>query len=270
MAARAHLPGTFAGRLPGMLAMNLAWGPTPAPLALAETTRLLAATAGDPSAEPFVLAHHAHLLAISDRMDEARAELDRMRSLLERQGQRLLLWGAWGQGMGRIELDAGEPARAERAIREGYEALIQLGERGYASTLAGQLAHVLIREHRSDEAEPYIEACRRDAGEADVLSQLLWRTARAEIDQRAGRTSAIALVDEAIALAGTTEWPSIQGQVLLRAAALHADLDGTDRHFRQYVQGARSAFGSKGNVVGLRQTDDLERRLQTRGRERSG
>jgi hypothetical protein len=252
--------GPNSGRLPGMLAMNLAWGPTPAKEALEQTTRLVHLASGDPAAEPLVLAHHAHLLGICGRFVEARVALTRMRDLLERQGQRLLMWGAWSQGVGRIELDAGEPQRAEAAIRDGYNALVGLGERGFASALAGQLAQVLVQQQRLDEAAEFAEACARDAGEADVLSQIFWRTARAAIEEGLRPEVSFALLDEAIECAASTEWPTIQGQVFLRAATIHLRHDAHTGRADEMLVRARATFESKGHVVGLRQVDALRLR----------
>ena len=71
----------LAGRLPGMLAMNLAWGPTPVAEALDATARMLQTVRDDPAAEPFVLAGHAYLLAQAGDIDAARKALDRMREI---------------------------------------------------------------------------------------------------------------------------------------------------------------------------------------------
>ena len=132
------------GRLPGMRAMNLAWGPTPVPEALAVTESILRAVRDDPGAEPFVLAGHAYLLAQAGEIAAARLALDRMREIADRQGQRIVLWASWGQNVGRTELLAGDPERAERALRPSYEALREAGNRAFSSTLAGQLAHALV------------------------------------------------------------------------------------------------------------------------------
>ena len=43
-----------------------------------------------------------------------------------------------------MELIAGDPAAAERYLREGYEAFRAMGERGYLSSVAGSLAEALV------------------------------------------------------------------------------------------------------------------------------
>lgn len=250
-------PGASPGRLPGMLALNLAWGPTPADQALAQTARLLDAAAGDPAVEPLILAHHAHLLGISDRADEARAALGLSRAILERQGQRLLMWGAWSQGLGRIEVGAGQLDRAEAVMREGHEALVRLGERGFASAVAGQLATLLAEQGRFDEVEPFVEACLRDANEIDVLSHVLSGIARALVAESHDLGKALELVDESIRLAMGTEWPSVQGQTLLRAAQIRSRHEETRSEAIGVANRAHSVFASKGHIVGLREANRL-------------
>ena len=112
-------------RLPGMLAMNLAWGPTPVPAALAETESILRRVRDDPAAEPRALGGHAYLLAQDGAIAAAREALARMREIVDRHGQLLVLWSAWGQNVGRVELLAGDPAHAERALRPAYEGLVR-------------------------------------------------------------------------------------------------------------------------------------------------
>ncbi len=213
-ARRLGVPNT--GRLPGAQAMIMAWGPTPVPEALSHTAELLLAVRGDPSAEPLVLAVHAFLLALDNRLAEARQALVRQREALESSGQRVLMWASWGQSTGRVELAAGDPLRAEAALRESYEALRDIGERGFASTLAGQLAHVLIAGGRYAEAAPFVAECRRAARGADAYSEVLWRTAQARRLVASGDlSSARQMAAKGSALALRTEWPNVQGDALL-------------------------------------------------------
>lgn len=250
-------PGGSPGRLPGMLALNLAWGPTPAGEALAQTAELLDQAAGDPAVEPLVLAHHAHLLGISGRSDEARSALELSKSLLERQGQRLMMWGAWSQGLGRIEVDAGDTARAEEVMREGHAALMDLGERGFASAIAGQLAALLALEGRLDEVDEFAEACLRDASEVDVWSHVLAGVARSLVAEPVDLGLALTLMDESVDRALSTEWPTVQGQTLLRSAELRARHAETSASALDVARRSRGAFESKEHIIGLRDVDRL-------------
>jgi ATP/maltotriose-dependent transcriptional regulator MalT len=150
-----------------------------------------------------------------------------MRGIADRQGQRIVLWASWGQNVGRTELLAGDPERAERALRPSFEALRDAGSLAFSSTLAGQLAHALVELGRPDEAAAFAEAARGAAGEADVLSQVLWRSALARaLALRGEGEQSRELADEALRLAATTEWPNVLADTLLdraRAAALGGD-----------------------------------------------
>ena len=245
-----RLSHPLAGRLPGMRAMNLAWGPTPVPDALEATEALLRTVRDDPATEPFVLAGHAYLLAQAGDIASARAALDRMRGIAERQGQRIVLWASWGQNVGRTELLAGDPERAERALRPSFEALRDAGSLAFSSTLAGQLAHALVELGRPDEASAFAAVARDAAGEADVLSQVLWRSAlaRALAPQAAGERSR-ELGDEAVRLAATTEWPNVLADTLLDRARV-AVLAGDDAVADEDIARATVIYLAKSNVAG--------------------
>jgi tetratricopeptide (TPR) repeat protein len=265
-----RLSHPLAGRLPGMRAMNLAWGPTPVPDALEATEALLRTERDDPATEPFVLAGHAYLLAQAGDIASARAALDRMRGIAERQGQRIVLWASWGQNVGRTELLAGDPERAERALRPSYEALRDAGSLAFSSTLAGQLAHALVELGRPDEASAFAAVARDAAGEADVLSQVLWRSAlsRALAPQTAGERSR-GLSDEAVRLAATTEWPNVLADTLLDRARV-AVLAGDDAVADEDIARATVIYLAKSNVAGHARATALATGRRPEGRFTTG
>ena len=113
-----RLSHPLAGRLPGMRAMNLAWGPTPVPEALEATEALLRDRAGRSGGR--AVRPRPGTPTCSPRPETSRRRAprsSRMRGIAERQGQRIVLWASWGQNVGRTELLAGDPERAERALR---------------------------------------------------------------------------------------------------------------------------------------------------------
>jgi tetratricopeptide (TPR) repeat protein len=245
-----RLSHPLAGRLPGMRAMNLAWGPTPVPDALEATDALLRGVRDDPATEPFVLAGHAYLLAQAGDIASARAALGRMREIAERQGQRIVLWASWGQNVGRTELLAGDPERAEAALRPSYESLRDAGSLAFSSTLAGQLAHALVELGRADEAATFAAIARDAAGEADVLSQVLWRSALARsLALQGAGDRARSLADEAVALAASTEWPNVLADTLVDRARV-ATLTGDPACAEEDVERATVIYVAKGNTAG--------------------
>ena len=62
-----------------------------------------------------------------------------------------------------------------------------MGERGFLSTIAGFLAQALCAQGEYDEAERFSRASEAAAAPDDVMSQVLWRTARAKVRAAARR-----------------------------------------------------------------------------------
>ena len=235
-------------RLPGMLAMNLAWGPTPVPAALAETESILRRVRDDPAAEPRALGAHAYLLAQDGAIAAAREALARMREIVDRHGQLLVLWSAWGQNAGRVELLAGDPAHAERALRPAYEGLVEARQFGFSCTVAGQLAHALVDLGRPTEAAEYAAAARDAASEADLVSQILWRSALARaLALRGEGELPLRLAAEAVGLAETTEFPNLLGDALLDQARVWSLLA---RPVDAILERADVIYDAKGNRAG--------------------
>jgi class 3 adenylate cyclase/tetratricopeptide (TPR) repeat protein len=236
------------GRLPGMVALNLAWGETAVPDALRETEELLAVVRGDPSSEPLVLGSYAYLLAQAGEIDGAREILERMREIAERHGPRIILWASWGQNVGRVELLAGDAARAEQTLRRSYGALRDAGDQNFSATLGAQLAHALVELGRHDEAERCATAAQDAAGDADVLSQILWRTALARALAAQGtRDEAAELSARAVELAEATEWPNVLADALVdRARVLGPGAPGA----RVAADRAKVVYVAKGNIAG--------------------
>ena len=235
-------------RLPGMLAMNLAWGPTPVPEALAETESILRRVGDDPAADPRALGAYAYLLAQDGAIGAARRTLAKMREICERQGQRLVLWSSWGQNVGRVELLAGDPALAEQALRPAYEGLVEARQFGFSGTAAGHLAHALVDLGRPAEAAKYAAAARDAATEADVHSQILWRSALGRALAGRGEVERpLDLTTEAVRLAETTEFPNLLADTLLDQARV---LRALARPVDAILERADVIYDVKGNRAG--------------------
>ncbi len=72
-------------------------------------------------------------------------------------GQRVQ-YAAISQPAAVIELLAGDPAAAERMLREADEILAAAGERGYRSTVSAMLGLALSQQGRHEEAERLADA----------------------------------------------------------------------------------------------------------------
>ena len=141
--------------------------PIPADDAVARVEQLLEATSGEPWAEAGQLLALSQLYAFAGRIADARAAVARSRSLFTGYGAKLgLAYTAFAAGT--TELLAGDPAAAERYLKEGYEAFSAMGERGYLSMLASLLADALYALGRFDNAARMIEEAQAGAAPDDT------------------------------------------------------------------------------------------------------
>src|SRR5262249_59240261 len=101
---------------------------------------------------------------------------------------------------GRIGLLAGGPAAAEQNLREGYEALRAMGERGDRANIVTLLAEAAYAQGRFGEALRLTEEGEALAGVGDFDSQGRWRATRAKLLARRGQfRAAVRLAEEAVA-----------------------------------------------------------------------
>lgn len=124
-----------------------------------------------------------------------------------------------------------------------------MGEKGFLSTIAGELAHVLYEQGRYDEAEHFARTSADAAARDDVVSQTLWRTALAKVLARRGDlVEAERLARLALIIAGETDF------ILVEASALMdlAEVMRLAERFEEAAAAAREAlhlFEQKGDVV---------------------
>ena len=200
------------------LAMTFGLLPIPADAAIARVEQLLQIAKGQPWAEADILVPLSLLYAYVGRFTEARETIARAQSVYGSSGAKLK-WAMGEQFASMIELIAGDPAAAEHRLREAYQTLRALGERGYLSTLAGFFAEALYAQGRLAEAQQITEEAQASAGPEDFDAQARWRVARAKVLARSGQfTAARTLLDEASALVSPTSWAALQADILLARA----------------------------------------------------
>jgi predicted ATPase/DNA-binding XRE family transcriptional regulator len=191
----------------------------PADVAIDRVEQLLKAASGEPWTEAGILMNLAHLYAYSGRFVEARAAIARSRSLFAGFGAELK-WAISATTAGSsIERIAGDPAAAERLLREGCKALRRLGERGYLSSAASKLADAVYAQGRMEEAGRLTEEAQVLSTADDIDAQIRWRATRAKLLARRGQFQmAQRLADEAAALASRAGWVPLTGEVLVAKA----------------------------------------------------
>lgn len=150
-----------------------------------------------------------------------------------------------------VEMLAGDPASAAQRLRESYEALEQMGERSFLSTIAALLAHALYAFAEYDEAEVFSRESKKAAAADDVFSQVLWRSALAKIEARRGEIErAEQLAREAVRRVEETDLLNAQADTLLDLSEV-LRLAGRRDEARAAVQEAARRFEQKANLPSL-------------------
>jgi class 3 adenylate cyclase/tetratricopeptide (TPR) repeat protein len=237
-----------AGRAAGFLMQAIQLGPTPVDEAIDRANRFLQESEGDRLLTASILSSLAVLLAMRGEFGEARAQWERARAL----------WDELGMTINRairaidgstIELLAGDVEAAERELRTGYRLLEEVGDVHFPATIAAYLAAALAQGDRSAEAEEIAQFAQSHAWEDDIVTQVMWRVALAQVKARAGDVAiAERLGREAVELAAPTDFLDLQATALLALARVLREA-GTPEA-ADVAARAQAVYGLKGNLVG--------------------
>jgi class 3 adenylate cyclase/tetratricopeptide (TPR) repeat protein len=192
------------------------------PMHLDETRHRLEALLEQPGTSPShrasVEARLAGALALQGDPLAARAALAHVRRVFRDLGREVSAL-ATTIISGPVELLAGEPDRAADVLREAAAGFGRVGDRAFASALAGYLAEACWRCSDLPGAAEAVELARSTAGQGDVISQVRWRSVAAKLHAHEGRAEdALALSAEAVQLVSSTDEITSQGDVLADAA----------------------------------------------------
>jgi class 3 adenylate cyclase/tetratricopeptide (TPR) repeat protein len=222
-------------------------GPTPVPEAIALVEDVLARVRGDRKSEAYTMRLLANLEAMRGRFADARSLYRRSRETLEQLGWRFDAALTSSIASGRVELIAGDPVAAEAELRRDHDALAAMGERNFISTNAAYLAEALYRQGKEEEAMAMTEESESIADAEDVTTQYLWRTVRAKLLARRGRTAeAEGLGRAAIAIIESAQDPDSQGYAWLDLAEVLA-MDGRAAEAIEAAEVAIHRFDTKAN-----------------------
>lgn len=223
------------------LAQALHYGTTPVEAAIERCEQFLGEAEGDRALAAALMSTLGGLNAMRGDFERARSLWADSRSLYEelglhhRRAARSLVSAT-------IELLAGDPVAAERELRVGYETLAAMGETWVRATIAAYLAAVLVELSRSEEAIAFTRESEENASDDDVVTQVVWRGARARALATAEPATADALAREAVERALSTDFLDLRAGALLDLAAVSGDLDALARAIEEYER--------KGNIVG--------------------
>jgi tetratricopeptide (TPR) repeat protein len=243
----ARLAGQHPGEALDDLALALLGGPRPADEALRALDALL-----PESPRPMLLMIRAHLLAMLDRLEEARPNPRRLCELARETGPGGL------EGMAAmIATIEGDHETAASYLRQLCDELQELGQRSFLSTFAPLLGRSLCALGRYEEAEPLARLGHELGAEPDVMTQMLWRQVQALVDAHRGEyVEAEALAREAVAIVKQTDALTDQADALcdlaevLRAA-------GKDREAAGALVQALERYERKKNLPMARQVRAL-------------
>ncbi len=185
----------------------LYYGPAPAPEGIRVCKRLLDGAGSSALLEANVLASLAGLEAMQACFADAREHAARAESIYGELGQRLAEAGL-RQIVAGIELLAGEPLAAERALRPAFELLADVGAGRYTAIL---LAETLYAQGRYDEAAVLAAEHAPALSVHDAAPQAVARGLQARLAARGGGPGALELADSAVELAERTDFLNLQG-----------------------------------------------------------
>ena len=223
-------------------------GPTPVGPAIDRAQLFLRESEDDRLLTASILSSLAVLLAMRGEFDEARARWVRAETLWEELGMALRR-AVRSIDASTIELLAGDAEGAERELRTGYGMLEEIGDVHLRPTVAAYLAAGLAQEGRSADAEEYARFAESHAWEDDIVTQVMWRIARAQVLAPAGEAAeADRLAREAVELAAPTDFLDLQATALLARARVLRKASSPEAS--TVAAEARTVYERKGNVVG--------------------
>jgi class 3 adenylate cyclase/tetratricopeptide (TPR) repeat protein len=229
-------------------AMAVVWGPTPVPEAIARCEEILEQTAGDRRTEGLVRSLLGRLEAMRGDFSRARALAREARATLEDMGKSVVTASTSLDSCG-VEMLGGDPAAAERDLRRDYEALEEMSERYLLSTVAAELANVLVERGDDGEAERYTKVAEELAADDDLTSQALWRWVRARVLARRGETeAAVALARDATNLLSATDSPVAQADAVLALSEV-VGTAGNAAEAHATAEAALRLYERKGDLV---------------------
>jgi hypothetical protein len=141
---------------------------------------------------------------------------------------------------GNIERLAGDPAAAAKLEREAYDAMLAIGDRAYASTMAADLAEAMIDLDEDDEAWRLATIARDTSAADDVVSQAGGRAIQARVLSRRGdHDAAMSLARDAVAIMAVTDFLVGRGDTLVHLAQVLWSAEESDGA----LTAARDALG---------------------------
>jgi tetratricopeptide (TPR) repeat protein len=194
----------------------------------------------------------AVLKAMAGAFTEARELVAQGARVMEQFGLRL--WLAVSLMPAIVETLANDMGTAEQILRKGFRELDAMGEKGFLSTLAAELAHVLCAQDAYEEAERFTSVSRESAAADDNASQVGWRSAYAKVlafrgshdDAEQHARKAVLLAEETDGLYWQANALADLGEVLTHRGKTEAAAEALQEAVRLHEE--------KGNIVSATKT----------------
>ena len=237
-----------AARAAASLMQAIQLGPTPVDDAIDRAQLFLRESEDDRLLTASILSSLAVLLAMRGEFGEARARWARAQAFWEELGmphqQAVRAIDASA-----IELLAGDADAAERELRAGYDLLVKIGDVHFRPMLAAYLAAVLVEKGNLGDADALASYAESHSWEDDIVTEVMWRVARAQIQARAGAAAeAERLAREAVDLAAPTDFLDLQATAQLGLARVLRE-SGSPEAASAGVR-AQAVYHRKGNIAG--------------------
>ena len=234
--------------LQGWRALCRLYGTTPLPRLVA----WLDETEPRHGRDHWLRATRALALAMTGRLEDARAILAETRAELAERGGGIQLAVLTGVESADVELLADDPTAAVDLAAEGCSLLEELGEKGFLSSAAATLARALYALDRLEEADAWAGRAAELGASDDAFTQMPSRQVRAKVLARRGEYAAAArLAREAVATGDATDHLDGQGDSYADLAEVLLLASKTPEAAAALEQ-ALDRYQRKGNLVSAR------------------
>jgi len=235
------------GAMTFLHAQALYYGPTPVSEAIERCELNLAEHPGDRLLEASVGTVLAGLRAMQGEFDEARSGYAHAREIHEELGRRFRIATVASLIAADIEQLAGKTEKAAAILRWSYETVKAMDAMSPTATIAGFFSDALALDGQNAEAEEVSRFAEEHAPESDVVTQVLWRMARARAVADDDPRAAEGLARAALALARETDNPDLEASALVCVALV---IDRGEEQSSLLAE-ARELYERKGNVAAL-------------------
>ena len=239
----------FVNDVLGWMLLGAWWGPTSA-----EEVRELADEAllrtSSKRLESYARIVHGVAIAAQGRLGEGRAEVREGRALMDDLGD-VISWAGLSGMESELELGAGNPANAYRALAEGADVLAARSETGYLATVLSMQSLAALELGRHEEALSLTERAIEIAVQDDIDPYARDRVVRGRVAaQRGDYETADELLDEAAGLIALTDFASLELNLALARAEV-AQLAGRTGAEQAALAEATTIAEAKGHTVAV-------------------